>query len=254
MQQEGNTMPLNAVSAKRFSLKLLIVVCDRKKNAKIVNCFKSSKAALNFLMLSKGTANSKILNYVGLGQTEKVVLWSIMASEEIRGVLSQLNAVMDLAKPGHGIAFTLPLDGVCVNKEVKDLDEEDEDDDKNGGNEVIHRYEHELILAVTNRGYTQEVMDAARAAKATGGTILHARGLGLSAVEKFFGVSIQPEKEIIMIVAPSERKDGIMRAIAEKAGKGTPASAVTFSLPVTNVLGLQPYLPEAAEAKPPVVE
>jgi hypothetical protein len=234
---------------------LVVVICDRGKEKKITGFFKDRNATLNLLTLGKGTASSKILNYLGLGEIEKAILFSVMPSGETRDVLSKVDETLDLKRPGRGIAFTLSLDGACVQQAV--IDEFDrrseqqfsrqscQSNGRDGGEEEVeHEFQHVLIMAVANRGYNQEVMDAARAAKATGGTIIHARGLALSGAEKFFGVSIHPEKEIIMILAESKRKHDIMQAIAEKAGVGTPASAVTFSMPVCDVEGLQSFLPQ----------
>ena len=53
--------------------------------------------------------------------------------------------------------------------------------------------EHELIISIFNRGYSDTVMDAAKKAGARGGTVLNARGTGSHEVEKFFGITIQPE-------------------------------------------------------------
>lgn len=53
----------------------------------------------------------------------------------------------------------------------------------------------ELILALTNRGCSDEVMAAARLAGATGGTLLHARMLGSQEAEHFLGIQLQKEKE-----------------------------------------------------------
>ena len=180
-----------------------------------------------------------MLNYLGLGQNEKTILFSVMPLMEAQDLLYQLEWTLDLEKPGRGIAFTLPLNGACAKNVVKVLAGSVKGREEK---EVESQSEYELIIAVANRGYNQEVMDAARMAKATGGTIINARGFALSGVEKFFGVTLQREKEIIMILAQSDRKIDIMKAIADKAGLDTPASAVTFSLPVSDVEGLQPYL------------
>ncbi|MDR1622907.1 MAG: P-II family nitrogen regulator [Synergistaceae bacterium] len=215
------------------SLALLVVICDRKESPKIKCVFKGRDTSFNLLTFGKGTASSKILNYLGLGETEKTLLFSAMSAGEAGKVLLDLNEALDLKRPGHGIAFTLPLDGPWETAETFSAE-----NDKNGGDNVTQRYEHTLILAVASRGYSQEVMDAARSVGATGGTIIHARGTAPAGTEKFFGVSIQPEKEIIMILALSEKKQDIMRAIVEKAGVGTPAGTIAFSMPVSGVEGL----------------
>ena len=243
MERESHSTSPSSPSSLDLSLMLVVVICDRGKEKKIMNFFKDRNATLNLLTLGKGTANSKILNYLGLGQIEKAILFSVMPSGETRDVLSKVDETLDLKRPGRGIAFTLPLDEACVN-----LPAIDRINQRDGGEQVEREFRHVLILAVINRGYNQEVMDAARAVKATGGTIIHARGLALSGAEKFWGVSIHAEKEIIMILAESERKRDIMQAIAEKAGAQTPAGAVTFSMPVWDVEGLQAFLPQTDES------
>ena len=80
-------------------------------------------------------------------------------------------------------------------------------------------------------------MNVAKDAGAGGGTVIHARGTGLEASEKFFGATIGAEKEMIFIVAEKEGKQAIMKAIMENAGSSTPAGAVLFSLPVIDVIG-----------------
>ena len=90
-----------------------------------------------------------------------------------------------------------------------------------------------------NEGYSDAVMDAARSAGAGGGTVLHARGTGTRQAEKFFGVSLAEEKDILYIVATAEQKAAIMTAINKTSGAGTRAGAICFSLPVSNVIGLR---------------
>jgi len=96
---------------------------------------------------------------------------------------------------------------------------------------------YECILCIVNAGFTDNVMDAARAAGARGGTVLHGKGTGSKDAEKFFGVSIASEKEVIMIVAKSAEKTAIMKSIVNQAGVGTEAGAVVMSLPVSAVAG-----------------
>ena len=109
---------------------------------------------------------------------------------------------------------------------------------------------YDLIVTVANRGFTDEIMEAARSAKAAGGTALHARRVGVKEAESFFGVTIQPEKEVILILTPSENRQDIMRAVTERWGLSSKAKAVVFSLPVIDAVGVQggPSGPEAPAA------
>lgn len=98
---------------------------------------------------------------------------------------------------------------------------------------------YELIVVIANHGYSEEVMAAARAQGAGGGTVIHAKGTGLEKAEKFLGVSIADEKEIIYIVAKSEMKNAIMKSIMDNAGLESKAKAVVFSIPVSDTAGLR---------------
>ena len=94
-----------------------------------------------------------------------------------------------------------------------------------------------LIVAVANEGRTDTVMNAARAAGAAGGTVIQGKGAASEEAAHFFNISIASEKEMIFIVSKKEQKAQIMRSVLEKAGPGTEAGAVLFSLPVTSVEG-----------------
>lgn len=98
---------------------------------------------------------------------------------------------------------------------------------------------HELIVVILSEGCSDMVMAAARPAGATGGTVLNGKGTGAREAEKFLGISLASEKDVVLIVADKNKKSAIMKAIMEKAGPGTEAGSICFSLPVTAVEGLR---------------
>ena len=100
--------------------------------------------------------------------------------------------------------------------------------------------EMEMILTVVNKGEFETVMEAAKGAGATGGTMLHGRGLGGSEAEKFLGITINPEKDIVMILTPSANKHNIMKAINEALTIGKAGNGICFALPVNSAYGLVP--------------
>ncbi|ROR27321.1 hypothetical protein EDD66_10616 [Mobilisporobacter senegalensis] len=97
---------------------------------------------------------------------------------------------------------------------------------------------YDLIVTIINHGDSDIVMEAAKGAGATGGTVLTARGLGSKEAEKFFGISIQPEKEVVLIVVKKDIKKDIMHAVCNAAGLNTKASGISFSLPIDDVIGI----------------
>ncbi len=97
---------------------------------------------------------------------------------------------------------------------------------------------YDLIITIVNRGYADVVMDAARTAGARGGTIINARGTA-DQIEKLFSISVQPEKELVMIVAEHITKDTIMEEITKKAGLSSEGQGIIFSIPVEKAAGLR---------------
>ena len=100
------------------------------------------------------------------------------------------------------------------------------------------KFEHEVIFCVVNAGFSEAVMDAAKEFGARGGTVIRARGTASSEAEKLFNITIQPEKEIVMILVTSDIKDDILHAIYREVGLKTPGQGIAFSMPVDNVVGL----------------
>ena len=92
-------------------------------------------------------------------------------------------------------------------------------------------------MIVANEGRTDQVMNAARAAGATGGTVLHGKGTGSQNPKKFYNVSIASEKEVILMVAQNDRKAAIMQSVLHHAGPDSKAGAILSSLPVSEVAG-----------------
>lgn len=221
----------------KIPLVLLVVVVDRDIRKKVVQMMESHKSYFNLVMHGKGTAHSQILNYLGLGEAEKEVFFSIRAEERAYELMDALDEKLEFVRPGHGMAFIADIRHGCYHKPVRIAQLE--------GDSEMETENHELIMAVVNRGYTDDVMEAARGAGANGGTVLHARGCGLSGAEKFFGVTIQPEKEVIMIVAHDNNTCDIMDAIAEKCGPETDAGAISFAMPVSHVRGVSDDVPDS---------
>ena len=106
-----------------------------------------------------------------------------------------------------------------------------------------------MLITVCNQGYSETVMDAARAVGAPGGTVIHAKGTGADKAEKFLGFSLATEKDMIFIVSKTGEKNAIMDAIISRAGTSTKAGAIVFSLPVTDTAGLR-LIDDSDESEP----
>lgn len=104
-------------------------------------------------------------------------------------------------------------------------------------------FKHEVIFCIVNAGFADAVMDAAKEYGARGGTVIHARGTANSEVEKKFEIAVQPEKEMVMILVPTELKDDILHGLYRAVGLKTPGQGIAFSMPVDAVVGLSEGAP-----------
>ena len=103
---------------------------------------------------------------------------------------------------------------------------------------IEQQKEHSLLVCIVNKGCTDLVMEAARKAGSRGGTITTARGTGNPDMASFYGIAIQPEKEMVFIVCETALKDHIMQKIYDEAGLDTKGQGIIFSLPVTDTVGM----------------
>lgn len=216
---------------------MMISITNRSMKNKFKNFFEAYDHSVLYSTLARGTANSAVLDYFGLEATEKVVSFSVMTEETWKNVKRGLNQEMHIDIPGMGIAFTTPLSSIGGKKVLQFLIQEYEFEKEEES--TLKATDYELIMAITNQGCIDTVMDAARSAGAGGGTVIHAKGTGMAGAEKFLGVSLTEEKEIILIVAKTKLKEDIMRAIMTKVGLNQKERTITFSLPVTSVAGLR---------------
>ncbi len=102
----------------------------------------------------------------------------------------------------------------------------------------MNKSKYELVLCIVNAGFSEAVMDAAKEVGARGGTVIHARGTANREAEQFFNITIQPDKEVVMILVPNEIKDNVLHALYQGVGLKTAGQGIAFSLPVDDVVGL----------------
>ena len=109
---------------------------------------------------------------------------------------------------------------------------------------------YELIIAIVNAGYSSLVMDAAYEAGSRGGTVLHAHGTANQEAEEFFHISIQHDKDVVLLVVPSNIKDNVLHALYQKAGLSSEGQGIAFSITVNDVAGLTKLstMPESKES------
>lgn len=190
---------------------------------------------VEYRMLVHGTASSEVMNLLGLGTTEKVMISAIATQEGASELLPQMRKRLYLGMPDTGVAFTIPITG-GQNRLFENVSANAKD---SGRTEVMEDREFSMIIAIVNQGFSDAVMNAARPEGATGGTVFHSRRVENSMPGRsFWGIAIQEERETVMILARNSRKKEIMKAISEKCGIDTESNGIVFSVPIADVEGL----------------
>ncbi|MDR2702420.1 MAG: hypothetical protein LBB72_08315 [Spirochaetaceae bacterium] len=234
-------------------LKLIFFIVDWQRANVVSNVFVEEKVRFHFISKGMGTANSDILDLLGIGSSEKAVIICLEQAVGVPVLMKETRKKLKSYGPGAGIAFTVPLSAIndpvllifkqSIHKNEKiaaELEQIAPDGGqlKDKGESMANEYSHDLIISVVNQGYSDEFMNTAREAGASGGTVLNARGQAHEGAVKFFGVSVQDEKEMIIILTSREKKVSIMRAVCEAHGLNSKAQGIVFSLPVDDVTGL----------------
>ncbi len=227
------------------TLSLMVTIIDRNQHYKFISFYREYGVEVTFSSLGRGTAASEVLTYFSLEATEKAVLFSVVTDAVWSTVKKALQQTMKIDIPGTGIVFVIPMSSIAGKKQLQFFTQ-----NQNFVKEeetTLKETKHELLVVIANQGYTEMIMEIARQNGAGGGTVIHAKGTGMEGAEKFLGVSLAAEKELIFIVVKKELKNGIMEAVMAQAGLDSKAKSLAFSLPVTSTAGMR--LKELDEAE-----
>ena len=222
------------------SPRLLVAIVDRGKHKRLEGIFSEKQVSFQYLVNAMGTASSELLRAFGLSGTEKTIGICVMERYKARKVMNSLLERMEMMTPGHGVAFTLPLS--AIGKSIAQVFENNERSERQEVcmDKETQELKHELVIAIVDNGFSEKVMDSARAAGARGGTVVHARQASIDETVKFFGISLQPDKEMIFIITEKAKKVELMKAIGKACGMCTNAHGVVVSLPIDECVGLTP--------------
>ena len=202
-----------------MSYKLLVSIVPHDSGELISNAAKSAGAGGGTIAMGRGTASNGVLQLLGLGDTSKDIVYIILEEEKCENVKTAIVQASE-SKKHFGVLFTLNVGSfVKAGSNKSDVISESK------GEETMAENTYQMINVIVNKGYAEDAMAAARKAGAGGGTIISARGTAKEGDAAFFGMTIVPEKDMLMILVPSDKKDAIVNAITElpcfdQAGSG----------------------------------
>lgn len=223
----------------RVPMRMLMLIATPRLAEKAVALFDEANAPVQYRLDGHGTASREVLDMLGLDSGDKNILFSLLPKTMADEMLVRLRKSLRLGTAGSGIAWTIALTG-GNNRLIQMLETVNEERRiaQMRRTPVMEMNAYQMVVAVVNQGYSEEVMAAARPVGAAGGTVLHSRRVGKEETLTFWGISVQPEKEIVMILCRQEEKQAIMQAVAQKCGMGSEAQGLVLSVPVETVVGL----------------
>ncbi len=190
-----------------MSYKLLIGIVPHDSGELICNAAKSAGAGGGTIAMGRGTASNGVLQLLGLGDTSKDIVYTII-KDELKAAVYDAIITASEKKAHFGVMFTLNTPDFIRAGHLNERAE-----DAKGEETMKTEDNYQMINIIVNKGYAEDAMAAARKAGAGGGTIISARGTAKEGDAAFFGMKIVPEKEMLMILVPAEKKAAVVEAV-----------------------------------------
>lgn len=222
-----------------MSFKLIVSIVPRDFGEFVTETARSAGAGGGTIIMGKGTAQNSVLQLLGFGDAAKDITYNIVESSLEQKVRQAIVLVCSEKKAHFGVLFTINIDDFIkagsaqqrskINKKIDEsaptASASQKENSNQGEGDMLN---YQMINVIVNKGYAEDAMAAARKAGAGGGTIIGARGTAKEDDAAFFGMKIVPEKEMLMILVPSEKKAGIVQAIEELACFKEAGSGIIF--------------------------
>ena len=223
----------------RKAYRMLLLIATPKLVGKALGMFKEENIPIQYVFHAQGTATSEVMDMLGLDGVDKNVLMSMMSKEWADEMRKKLRKKLHLGMPNTGIAFTLVMSGGSghIVQIMEGMEPEERKSAERNETDMTEN-EYSMIMAIVNQGFSEEVMNAARPMGASGGTVFHSRRVGTKEGMKFWKISVQEEREVVLILTQKEDKLAIMQEIGKQCGMNSKAQGIVMSLPVDGIEGL----------------
>lgn len=222
------------MSADRQNQIMMIVSIIERGRAKAY-IDRLGKRGIGFHMqcVGQGTASSEMMDILGLSSNDKDIVLSYAPRRLVSALAAELTKDLSSGQGYSGLMMLLSMS--AINHVAAELLLRQARNQETEGEESAMKseYSHSLILIMVNQGYTDAVMQTAKKAGATGGTVIRAR---LAAMEQAVAIQSQEEKEIVAILAPDSVRNQIMEEVNKEYGMRTEAEGVICAVPVDRAM------------------
>lgn len=213
---------------------MLLAIIRRGKGGTYLKAIQDDDVVMHFQCVGEGTAPSEMMEILGLGNSEKDIIISFSTKTTADRISNDLIKNLGASHSYQGLFMVIPTNAFSrISAEI--IKKNSNDSIKGGEDNMQSEFKYSLILISVNRGYTGAVMQTAKKAGATGGTIIKARHAEADIVEAFANVKLEDEKEIVTILAPDSVRNQILEDVNNEFGLKSEAQGVVLSVPVEKV-------------------
>ncbi|NLO47198.1 MAG: P-II family nitrogen regulator [Clostridiales bacterium] len=216
-------------------LQMLSLVLNENQSNSCVRLIKERGIQGGVVIIGRGTVSSTVLNMLGIKNQRKILMNVLLKREKAKEVMDCLDKALHLNKPNHGIAYTTPV--LCATG----LPGQEANQEHNGmitSQDLEEESMFKKLTVIVDRGMSGDVMDIALKAGVRGGTILHGRGAGADMATNLFGIEIEPEKELVIILMPNDLVEKVVPALTKGLQLDEPGKGILFVEPIIETRGL----------------
>ena len=214
---------------KLKEVELIYVIINYGKGSKVLKIAKEKGILGGTIIIGKGTVRNSLLKFLDLNEIRREIVLMLAEKDVANAALEALDKKINFNKPHNGIAFTTSVTGILGSKSL-----EGEIDNERGAKDSMHK----LIITIVDKGNAEMVVEAATKAGSKGGTIINARGSGIHETCKVFGIEVEPEKELVLILAEKDLTEAIALSIKDELNIDEPGKGIIFILDVNKTYGL----------------
>lgn len=204
------------------TFKLIISIVPHDKGERLTKAAVEAGCGGGSVLMGRGLSKSNVGAVLGMGETTKDLIYMVVEESKKDAILAAILEATSHEKSDFGQIFTLDVDNLMKAGAISG-------EQKGETNMSDTNKSRDMITVIVNKGFADDVMFAARKAGATGGTVVNARGTAREDDEKFFGVHIVPEKDMLIIVVERSKKAAVLSAIQELKCLKEPGMGIAFT-------------------------
>jgi len=200
-------------------IKLIVSVVPHDKGEKLTRAAMESGCRGGTVLIGRGLARTNLAAVLGLGESLKDMILMLVDGDSVDSVKNAIIQTTSREKRNFGELFVTNVNSLFKAGNGTNTDSE----------EQSMNTQNEMITVIVNKGYADDIMAAARSAGAGGGTVVNARGTARETDQRFFGMHIVPEKEMLIMIVPSDKKEAVMKKISELKCLKEPGMGIAYA-------------------------